>query len=174
MIKPSKSVLIGGAAFVLAAAVLFTYTFLAAARHRDQPEPRPTLHASVGTTLVDVAPLGYCTDVMTGQCDPAGAPSKLPVRPGAAIVVSLPEYITARPWSLTVERIDVATGLSIVEVTTHLQPARATLILKSTDKTLLGTVEIKVADAAQDQFGNLVTQAIWSINTLDRDYTPAG
>lgn len=170
MIKPSRNVLIAGAVFVVAASVLFTYSILAGVRHRDQPEPRPTLQATVGSTMLNVPPLQYCDDIAKLQCDPAIRPVKLGVEPGQAIVISLPEYITSRPWFLTVQRYDTRTGEAKLETVTHTEPTEGTLVLKSTDELLLSAVEINVPSAVQDQFGNLIAQSLWGIDTLAKDY----
>jgi hypothetical protein len=170
MIKPSRNLLIAGAVFVVAAAVVFAFTFAAVLRKNDEPKPRPALQAAVGTALVKVAPLQYCDNVRALQCDAPIRPTKLSVEPGQAIVISLPDYITDRPWDVTVQRYDTAAGKAVLETRTYVRPTEATLVLKSTDQLLLAAVEIRVPSDVQDSFGNLVSQAVWGIDTLAKDY----
>ncbi|GAB3132212.1 hypothetical protein GCM10027289_19780 [Tsukamurella serpentis] len=166
MIKPSRNLLIAGAVFAVAVAVLMTFTVLAALDKRKQPAPRPVLSATAGATMLAVPPLQYCQNIARLECDAPAKPTKLGVEPGQAIVISLPDYITSRPWSVTVQRFDTESGKATVETTTHTRPTEDTLVLKSTDKLLLAAVEINVPSMVQDQFGNLVAQALWGIDTL--------
>ncbi|BDH55836.1 DUF2771 family protein [Tsukamurella sp. PLM1] len=166
MIKPSRKLLVAGAVFLVAVAVLMTYTVLAALDHRKQPEARPALQATVGATMLTVPPLQFCDDVAALRCDSPIKPPKLGVEPGQALVISLPDYITARPWFLTIQRYDTKLGEAKLETITHLEPEEATLVLKSTDDLLLAAVEINVPSTVQDQYGNLIAQALWGIDTL--------
>lgn len=170
MIKPSPKLLLVGAAYVVAVVVLFAFTFVAALDKRDQPAPRPTLQATVGTTLLDVAPMQFCTNVQAAACDVPQRPVKLPVEFGQAIVISLPEYITGRPWFLTVQRYDARRGEARLDTITHVDPAEATLVLKSTPDLWVAAVEINVPSQYQDAAGNLIAQAVWGIDTTPKDY----
>lgn len=172
MIKPSRGVLIGAGVFVVIAAVVFGFTFAAAAKTRDEPKPRPALQASVGTTLENVPPLQFCDDIRNLKCDPATKLVKITVKPGQAIVVSLPKTITSQPWVLTVQRYDPKLGKATLETTTHVKPTEATLVLKSTDEVRLAAVEIRLPSDVQDQFGNLVSRAVWGIDTYDGPSSP--
>ncbi|MET9327835.1 DUF2771 family protein [Tsukamurella sp. NPDC003166] len=177
MIKPSRNVLIAGVVFVVAAAVLFAFTISAALDKRAEPRPRPALHATVGSKLVEVSPMGYCVDGPPRVCDAPTVPTAIPVEPGRAITISLPTYITERPWFLTVQRVDPRTGREQREQITHLQPTHATLVLRSTPDLLLAAVDISVPSTIQDPEGNLQAQAVWGINTLPesapKDLAPA-
>ncbi len=170
MPKPGPKLILAGAAVVVAAAVLFTFTVIAALHQREQPRPRPALHATVGSTLVDVAPRAFCTNVMSGQCDPSRGPERMPVEAGQAIVISLPNYITERPWFLTIQRYDTQRREPKLETITHVDPAKATLVLKSTDHLVLAAVEINVPSQYQDSSGNIIAQALWGIDTLPKDF----
>ncbi|WP_019200799.1 DUF2771 family protein [Tsukamurella sp. 1534] len=170
MIKPSRNILIGGAVFVVAVAVLFAFTFSAALKKRDEPQARPTLQAASGTQLVNVAPFHFCDDIATQRCDAPTRPAKIAVEPGKAIVISLPEYITSKPWDILIQRYDTKLGRATIQTETHVQPKEATLVLKSTEELLLAAVEIRVPSPIQDQFGNLIAQSVWGIDTLASDY----
>lgn len=170
MIKPSRNVLLVAAALFVVVAAIAAYTVVATMRTLDEPSPRPALKAAVGTALEKVRPMQYCSNVRELQCDPAARPVKLSVEPGQAIVISLPKYITSRPWDVTVQRYDTVKGEATLETQTHLEPTKGTLILKSTDALLLAAVEIRVPSDVQDQFGNLISQAVWGIDTLAKDY----
>ena len=170
MIKPSRNVLLVVAALFVVVVAIAAYTVVATLRAADEPSPRPALAASVGTTLEDVHPMQFCTDVRALQCDAAATPRKLSVEPGKALVISLPKYITSRPWDVTIQRYDTINGQATLETRTHVEPTKDTLILKSTDALLLAAVEIRVPSDVQDQFGNLISQAVWGIDTLAKDY----
>ncbi|KXP03627.1 DUF2771 family protein [Tsukamurella pseudospumae] len=169
MIKPSRNVLIAGVVFIVAAAVLFAFTISAALDKRAEPRPRPALHATVGETKVDVGPMLYCTDVRTQQCDRVVGAIRMPMTAGQAIVISLPDYITERPWDMRIERFDTRIGDWKVEQVTHVKPTAATLVLKSTEELRLATVTISVPSSVEDSSGNLLAQASWGINTLPDD-----
>lgn len=165
MIKPSPKLLLAGAVFAVAAAVLFAFTIVAGLEKRDEPKPRPTLQATVGDRMLNVAPMQFCTNVQASACDTAQRPVKLPVEFGQAIVISLPEYITERPWFLTVQRYDAKRGQAKLDTITHVDPAEATLVLKSTEDLWVAAVEINVPSQYQDASGNLIAQAVWGIDT---------
>jgi len=171
MIKPSPKLLLAGAAVVVAVAVLFAFTFVAALKNRDEPKPRPALQATVGKTMLNVAPMQFCANVQASQCDVAQRPVKLPVEFGQAIVISLPDYITERPWFLTVQRYDAKRGQAKLETITHVDPASATLVLKSTEDLWVAAVEINVPSQYQDASGNLIAQAVWGIDTTPKTIT---
>ncbi|ADG77463.1 hypothetical protein TPAU25S_02309 [Tsukamurella paurometabola] len=167
MIKPSRNLVIGGAVFLVAVAVLFAFTINAAVTKNQEPAPRPALSAASEGTLLKVAPLQYCdAEANPPSCDTPARPTRLAVEPGKAIVISLPDYITDRPWDVTIQRFDTTTGKASLETRTHVKPTEATLVLKSTDQLILGAVEIRVPSPVQDAFGNLVAQAVWGIDTL--------
>ncbi|GAA1014790.1 hypothetical protein GCM10009551_102430 [Nocardiopsis tropica] len=166
MIKPSRNLVIGGAVFLVAVAVLFAFTINAAVKKNQEPKPRPALSAASGTALIKVAPLQYCEEVAQPKCDAPARPTRVAVEPGKALVISLPDYITDRPWDVTIQRFDTTTGKASLETRTHVRPTEATLVLKSTDQLILGAVEIRVPSTVQDAFGNLVAQAVWGIDTL--------
>ncbi|MGX9297386.1 DUF2771 family protein [Tsukamurella paurometabola] len=170
MIKPSPKLLLAGAVFVVAAAVLLAYAIVAGLDKRDQPGPRPALQATVGKTMLNVAPMQFCTNVRAAQCDAAQYPAKLPVEAGQAIVISLPDYITERPWFLTVQRYDAKRGEAKLDTITHVDPASATLVLKSTEELWVAAVEINVPSQYQDAQGNLIAQAVWGIDTTPKDF----
>ncbi|KXO89257.1 DUF2771 family protein [Tsukamurella pseudospumae] len=171
MIKPSRNVLIAGVVFIVAAAVLFAFTISAALDKRAEPKPRPALSAAVGGQYEQVAPMQFCADVRALQCDQPRKPARMSVEPGQALVISLPEYITKLPWFLTVQRYDTKLGKATLETITHLEPERATLVLKSTHDLLLAAVEINVPSAAQDSSGAFIAQAVWGIDTLAASVT---
>ncbi|CAM3939302.1 DUF2771 family protein [Tsukamurella ocularis] len=166
MIKPSPKLLLAGAVFAIAAAVLFAFTVVAGLDKRDEPEPRPTLQATVGKTMLNVAPNNFCTNVRAQECDQPRKPARLSVEPGQAIVISLPDYITSRPWFLTVQRLDTRTRTAWLDHVTHTEPAGATLVLKSTDDVLVTAVEISVPSDVLDASGDIPSQAVWGIDTL--------
>ncbi|BDD81078.1 hypothetical protein TPB0596_08410 [Tsukamurella pulmonis] len=170
MIKPSPKLLVAGAAFLVAAAVLLAYAVVAGLEKRDEPKPRPTLQATVGDRMLDVGPMQFCTNVQAAECDVPQRPVKLPVEFGQAIVISLPEYISERPWFLTIQRYDTRRGEATLETITHVDPAEATLVLKSTEDLWVAAVEINVPSQYQDVQGNLIAQAVWGIDTTPKDY----
>ncbi|TWS18812.1 DUF2771 family protein [Tsukamurella asaccharolytica] len=170
MIKPSPKLLVAGAVFAVAAAVLLAYAVVAGLDKRNEPGPRPTLQATVGDQLVPVAPMQFCTNVQAGECDTPQRPAKMPVEFGKAIVISLPDYITERPWFLTVQRYDSKLGQPKLETITHLEPKSATLVLKSTEELWVAAVEINVPSQYQDASGNLIAQAVWGIDTTPKDF----
>lgn len=170
MIKPSPKLLLTGAAIVVVAAVVLAFAVVAGLDKRNEPGPRPTLDATVGDRMDHVAPMQFCTNVQASTCDTPQRPTKMPVEFGQAIVISLPKYITERPWFLTVQRYDSKLGQPKMETITHLEPKSATLVLKSTEDLWVAAVEINVPSQYQDASGNLIAQAVWGIDTTPKDY----
>lgn len=168
MIKPSPKLLAAAVVAVVAAAALLAYAVVAGLDKRNEPAPRPALQATAGKTMLDVSPMLFCTNVQASQCDTAQRPAKLPVEFGQAIVISLPDYITERPWFLTVQRYDAKRGRAKLDTITHVDPASATLVLKSTEDLWVAAVEINVPSQYQDAAGNLIAQAVWGIDTTPR------
>ncbi|MDF0529829.1 DUF2771 family protein [Tsukamurella sp. 8F] len=169
--KPSRNVVIAAVAALVVAAIAIGLTVFAAVRHNRDAVDRPQLSVAGPSGLRYVSPYLYCDDVGQGRCDPKGSPAKIPLEPGQTIWVSMPSYISERPWDVSVQYLFPG-GASTVENTTHLEPGQSMLTLMSKPDALVAQIEVHVPSVVQDSFGNLLTQAAWSIDTLPAHLAP--
>lgn len=171
IIKPTKTVLavIAYAVVVLIVATVIVVTSVL--HHRDlvrehPSDYRPKLSVATGTNLQRVAPIQFCADLATGDCDPVRQPAKTPTDAGHTLSIALPPYIQERPWSLLVQYYSPGTGEEKFRSETHIEPGESVVVLPATDEWLVAAVEITVPSTYQDQRGELVAQAKWSLDAL--------
>ncbi len=165
MIRPSRGLVVAALATAVVAIVVFALTAAAAVRHNRDTVERPELSVAVDRTLRYVGPYLYCDDVLKQQCDPKQKPAEIPVQPGQTILVSLPPYIAKRPWDVSVQYL-FPNGNSTITSTPHLTPGDSLIVLQSTRDALIAQIELHVPSDVQDAFGNLISQAVWAIDTL--------
>ncbi|GAA4406262.1 DUF2771 family protein [Tsukamurella soli] len=171
MFLPSRRILAAAAGAIVVAIVVFALTAVAAVRHNRDTVDRPQLSVAVDRTLRYVGPYLFCDDVAKRQCDPQRTPADIPVEAGQSIIVSLPDYISKRPWDVSVQYL-YPNGNSTITSTPHLTPGESLIILKSTRQAMVAQIELHVPSAVQDTFGNLISQAVWAIDTLPPGYAP--
>jgi hypothetical protein len=128
----------------------------------------PYLHVANGSKLIRVEPLVYCTiDLATCEGSPSEGPTRIPVKVGDTVMVSLSSDLSVGPWTLVVQYLtgDTKDGFENTAEKFYSSDSKRTITLASTRDRILAAIEIK-QPSQKEVNGDFAPRGIWGIDTL--------